>query len=321
MPIIPNSDYRAPFWLINEHWETIVPALTRKPKKLSYTRERIITRDRDFLDLDFVYNNQDRIVVLSHGLEGHSDKYYMRGMAQFFLSRGWDSLSWNCRSCSGEINLTPQLYHHGATEDLEDVVNHVRTKNYQHIILIGFSLGGSLVVKYLGENGKNIPDEVKGGVAVSIPCQLGSCAHEMSKPKNQFYLKRFLKKLKAKIKLKATQFPNMFDLNGIDSISSFPEFDRQFTAPLYGFNSAKDFYAYASAENYIEGIQRPALLVNSLNDPMFPDDCYPYDVAASHPYFHLETPARGGHLGYWWPGKKNSWIEKRAYDFISEIIG
>jgi predicted alpha/beta-fold hydrolase len=320
MPIIPKSDFKSPFWLISEHWETITPALARKPKKLNYTRERITTRDDDFLDLDFVYNDKSKIVILSHGLEGHSDKYYMRGMAQYFHSKGWDSLSWNCRSCSEEMNLKPKLYHHGATEDLEDVINYVITKRYQEIALIGFSLGGSLVVKYLGENGKNIPNEIAGGVAISIPSQLGSCAKQLSTPSNKFYLKRFMKKLKNKIRQKAAQFPGMFDIKHLDSISNFFEFDTRFTAPMYGFKSAEDFYTYASAGNYIEGIQTPTLLVSSLNDPMFPDDCYPFDAAKNHHYFHLETPRTGGHMGYWWPGRKVSWIEQRAYQFISDIV-
>jgi hypothetical protein len=321
MPIISRSDYKPPFWLVNEHWETILPALTRNPEKLSYSRERIATRDLDFLDLDFVYHGNNRIVVLSHGLEGHSDKYYMRSMARHFHHSGWDSLSWNCRSCSEEINLKPKLYHHGATEDLEDVIHYVLSKGYRQIVLIGFSLGGSLVVKYLGENGSKTPPEIVCGVTFSIPCQLGSCAREMSNPANKFYLNRFLKKLKYKIKQKAAQFPDLFNLQKIEFISDFPSFDSHFTAPLYGFDTADDFYTYASAGNYIEGIQTPTLLVNSLNDPMFPADCYPFIEAKDHRYFHLETPKYGGHIGYWWPWNKTSWAEKRALEFVSEIMG
>ena len=319
MPIIHNSDFKAPFWLFNSHWETILPGLVREPKKLAYKRERISTIDEDFLDLDFTYNGNRRIVILSHGLEGHSDKYYMRGMAGLFLKHGWDTLSWNCRSCSEEINLTPKLYHHGATEDFKDVIQHAIQKGYQQILLIGFSLGGSLLVKYLGE--QKAPDEIVGGVAFSIPCQLDSCAKKLSDPGNKFYLNRFLNKLKEKIKLKAVQFPDVFDLNGIDEINNFYDFDTRYTAPLYGFTTVEDFYAYASAENYIDGIQTPTLLVNSKNDPMFPDDCYPYDKAKDHSYFHLETPQRGGHLGYWWPGMKSSWAEKRTIQFVTDVIG
>ena len=321
MPIIQDSSLKTPFWLVNEHWQTILPAVIRNPKRLSYTRERIATRDQDFLDLDFIYNNHNRIAILSHGLEGHSDKNYVRAMARYFNRHDWDTLSWNCRSCSGEMNRTPKLYHHGATEDLEVVVRYVLEKGYAQIVLVGFSLGGSLVVKYLGENGANVPDEIVCGIAFSIPCQLGSCAATMSNPANRFYLNRFLTKLKAKIMLKATQFPGLFDTFDIDKISSFYEFDSRFTAPLYGFPSAEAFYNYASAGNYIEGIQKPTLLVNSLNDPMFPDDCYPFEIAVNHRYFHLETPARGGHMGYWWPGLVEGWAEQRALSFVHEIVG
>jgi predicted alpha/beta-fold hydrolase len=321
MPIIRDSDYRSPFWLLNEHWETIIPSIVRKPKKLLYSRERFITTDGDFLDLDFVYKQKNRIAILSHGLEGHSDKYYMRGMARQFIQKGWDTLSWNCRSCSEELNIMPKLYHHGATKDLEEVVDFVSAKGYTQILLIGFSLGGSLVVKYLGENSKRIPSSIVGGIAFSIPCQLGSCAKKLSEPGNKIYLNRFLKKLKNKIKAKSIQFPEIFDLEGIDAITSFYEFDTKYSAPINGFNSAEDFYAYASAGNYIEGIRVPVLLVNSLNDPMFPEDCYPFEAAGPHHYFYLETPQRGGHLGYWWPGMKQSWAELRAYQFVQEVIG
>lgn len=321
MPIISKSDYQKPFWLINEHWETIAPGLLRKPKQLLYDRERIITTDGDFLDLDFVFKNKKRIVILSHGLEGHSDKYYMRGMANQFLSYNWDVVSWNCRSCSTDNNLTPKLYHHGATEDLDEAVQHVLSKGYEKVLLMGFSLGGSLVVKYLGESTRNPSNRIVGGIAFSIPCQLGSCAKKLSEPGNKFYLDRFLDKLKNKISIKAQQFPDLFDLEGIDDISSFYDFDSKYTAPMNGFENAETFYSYASAGNYIEGIKVPTLLVNSLNDPMFPDDCYPYEAAKNHEQFYLETPATGGHMGYWKPGQRVSWSEKRAVQFVDQVIG
>lgn len=317
MPIIDNSDFRTTFWMPNEHWETILPGLLRNPRKLNYTRERIATSDGDFLDLDFVFKSNNRIVVLSHGLEGHSDKYYMRGMAHKFLENNWDTVSWNYRSCSEEINVSPILYHHGATGDLKTVIDHVISKGYMKILLIGFSLGGSLVVKYIGENNASLPLEVSGGIAFSIPCQLGSCAKKLSEPQNRLYLNRFLKKLKVKIKAKAAQFPDKFDLNGIEEISSFPEFDTKYTAPLNGFENANEFYRYASAGNYVEGISVPVLLVNSLNDPMLPEDCYPFESVKNHKCFYLETPEKGGHLGYWHPGKKFSWAEERAVHFVN----
>ena len=320
MPIINETNYNPPFWLFKNHWETIIPSVIRTPDKLLYNRERITTRDGDFLDLDFIYRNNNRIVILSHGLEGHSNKSYMRGMAQIFEKSNWDVLAWNCRSCSEEINLLPKLYHHGATDDLEDVIEHVLQKKYSTIVLVGFSLGGSLVIKYLGENGNNVSKRIKCGVAFSVPCQLGSCAKELSRPDNKLYLNRFLDKLKRKIILKEEQYPDLFNTKNISEISDFYNFDSRYSAPMNGFETAEKFYNYASAGNYIEGIQTPTLLVNSLNDPMFTDDCYPIGHAKDHKYFFLETPKKGGHLGYWWPGRKTSWAEDRTMNFVNEIV-
>ncbi len=321
MPLIDKSEYKAPFWLINEHWETILPAMLRKPRKPFYTRARINTQDGDFLDLDYVRHGHEKILILSHGLEGHSFKAYVTGMANKFLKNQWDVLAWNCRSCSGEMNRTPKLYHHGATEDLETVVNHTIKKGYKSIVLIGFSLGGSLTIKYFGERGEQAPPQVAGGVAFSVPVQLAPCARELSKPENKVYLNRFLRKLKKKIKLKAKQFPKHFPLDGIDVIDNFYDFDDKISAPLYNFISADDFYNYASAGNYIAGIKRPVLLVNALNDPMLPDECFPYELAKNHEYFYLETPAQGGHVGFWRPGQRENWAEKRAQEFVIRVIG
>jgi len=321
MPVNNNSIVDVPFWMLNGHWETIIPGLVRNPKELMSRPERIQTPDQDFLDLTYVSQGNNRVVVLSHGLEGNADKYYIRGMAHAFMAQGWDVVAWNCRSCSEEINLMPRLYRHGATEDLDVVVKHTLSKGYQEVLLIGLSLGGSLVVKYLGESAGVVPDQVVGGVAFSIPCQLGSCAQKLSEQGNKFYLNRFLKKLKEKIRRKAVQYPDVFDLEGIENISSFREFDSRYSAPIHGFNDVDDFYTYASAGNYIEGIQLPVLLVNSLNDPMLPSDCYPYELAENHKYFYLETPRRGGHLGYWRPGMKESWAESRATKFVRDVMG
>ncbi len=321
MPLIDKSSYKTPFWLRSEHWETILPALIRRPPKPPYQRERITTTDGDFLDLDYVQRGHEKIVILSHGLEGHSGKAYITGMANKFLKNQWDVLAWNCRSCSGEMNCTPGLYHHGATEDLEEVVNHAIDMGYKTIVLIGFSLGGSLTLKYFGERGEQAPPQVAGGVTFSVPVQLGPCALKLSEPDNKVYLKRFLRKLKKKIKLKAEQFPDKFTLNGVDVIDNFYEFDGKISAPLYNFESADAFYNYASAGNYIEGIRRPVLLVNALNDPMLPEECYPYELAKNHEFFYLETPARGGHVGFWRPGQKENRAEKRAYEFVTDVIG
>ncbi|MEJ0057753.1 MAG: alpha/beta fold hydrolase [Bacteroidota bacterium] len=232
MPLISDSKYRPPLLLFNGHLETIVPSTFRKINA-AYQRERLELSDGDFVDLDWMQSGSNKLIIISHGLEGSSDRHYSKGMAKYFSSRGWDALAWNCRSCSGEMNRLPRFYHHGATEDLKEVIEHAIQQNkYDTIVLAGISMGGSLSLKYLGENSQRLPKEVKGGVAFSVPCHLGSSAKELDKPGKKFYLDRFLKKLGVKIKIKSEKFPELISYKGFEKIRSFEEFDNRYTAPL-----------------------------------------------------------------------------------------
>lgn len=315
------SSYQKPFYLFNGHWETIVPSTFRNIKGVTYQRERLELADGDFLDLDWLKGNNDKLVVISHGLEGNSERHYSKGMAKYFHARGWDALAWNCRGCSGEINRLPRFYHHGATEDIGAVVEHaIQSKKYSVIALVGFSMGGSMTLKYMGENGNNLHDSVKTTAVFSVPCHLGSSARELDKPSKRFYLNRFLKKLQKKIQAKATQFPKQVSAEGIEKIRSFREFDNRYTSPLHGFKDADDFYERASSGPYISSIQKPTLVVNALSDPFLPEECYPFDVAKNHPSVFLETPTDGGHVGFNLAGKEENWMEVRAFEFIQKNI-
>jgi predicted alpha/beta-fold hydrolase len=315
MPLISASTYRSPFYLFNPHLETVVPSIFRQVSG-QYERERLELPDGDFLDLDWMKNGSDKLVIISHGLEGNSGRHYVKGMALYFYKRGWDALAWNCRGCSGEMNRLPRFYHHGATEDLAAVIEHAQKKFYQSVHLVGFSMGGSMSLKYCGER-ERLPEAIKSVVAFSVPCDLGSSARELDKPGNKFYRHRFLKKLEQKIIAKAKQFPNLVSAKEMEKIRLFREFDTHYTAPLHGFSSADDFYTKASSGPYLSKIKTPTLIVNALNDPFLPDACYPFEVAKTHPAVHLETPVRGGHVGFSLAGKKENWMEARAFDFIS----
>lgn len=310
MPLI-NSTYKAPFYLFNAHLETVIPSVFRKVPG-TYQRERLELADGDFLDLDWMTQQQSKLVIISHGLEGNSERHYSKGMAVHFFQHGWDALSWNCRGCSGEANRLPRFYHHGATEDLAAVIEHALQKNYTQIALVGFSMGGSMLLKYLGE--RKAYSELKVAVAFSVPCNLGSSAAELDKPGNKFYLKRFLKKLEKKIQVKATQFPNLLSAEGFENITTFREFDTRYTAPLHGFTDADDFYSKASCSPHLANIQTPTLLVNAENDPFLPDACYPVELARKHAHIHLEIPKRGGHVGFSLRDHIN-WMEVRALQF------
>ena len=218
MPIIESS-YKPPFLLRNGHLATIIPSTYRKVEGVNYMRERISTPDDDFLDIDWINNKSDRLVIVSHGLEGSSDRPYVLGMAKCFSALGWDVLAWNCRGCSGEINRQARFYHHGATDDLETVITHALDQDqYRQVFLIGFSMGGSMTIKYLGDNAEHLPIEIQCGIAYSIPVSLKSSVDMLTQSKTGFYKKRFLKKLQEKVKLKAETYPGLINYRGFDHI-------------------------------------------------------------------------------------------------------
>ncbi|MTI22739.1 alpha/beta fold hydrolase [Fulvivirga sp. RKSG066] len=319
MPLV-DSSYKAPFFLRNGHLATIIPSSFRKVEGVTYQRERLNTPDGDFLDLDWVFNQSDKLVIISHGLEGSASRPYVKGMAKYFSKQGWDALAWNCRSCSGELNWKPRFYHHGATEDLDQLVEYaISGKGYSTVALVGFSMGGSMTLKYLGEKGEELPRQVIGGVAYSVPVSLKSSVEALSTQGNAFYRKRFLKKLEQKIKQKAQQYPDEIKYSGFDDIKYFPDFDNLYTAPLHRFKDANDFYERASAGRYMYATQVPTLLVNALNDPFLGSACYPFLECDNHKHIFLETPKHGGHVGFSLRNDEFNYMEKRAYSFLNSL--
>lgn len=322
MPLISNSSYKAPFYLFNRHLETIVPSTLRKVVLPPYKRERLLTPDNDFLDLDWLEQGATDLVIISHGLEGSADRPYVKGMAKAFTAKGWDVLAWNCRSCSGEMNKARRMYHHGTTDDVDTVVKHALTKSiYQRIALVGFSMGGSLTLKYLGEKGAEVPKQLYRAAVFSVPCDLGSSSRALSSWDNTIYRKRFMKKLYKKLQTKLAQQPDLpIDLSQFNTIKGFPEFDTCYTAPLHGFRDADDFYSQVSAGQFLPHIQLPTLLVNALNDPMLPASCFPIEAVRYHPHVYLEMPRRGGHVGFWQGRNKATWAEERAVAWMEDKI-
>ncbi len=320
MPLIKHSDYKPPFHLFNRHVETMMPSAFRKIDGVVYQRERLELADGDFLDLDWLKSEGSKLMIFSHGLEGNSKRHYSKGMAKYFFQRGWDALVWNCRGCSGEMNRLPRFYHHGATEDLSAVVQQaVSKKQYNSIVLVGISMGGSMTLKYLGEYCGKLSTNLKGAAVFSVPCDLPSSAKELDKPAQKIYRIRFLKKLSKKIKWKSEMFPTVVSYQGYENIKTFNEFDNRYTAPLHGYKNADDFYQKASPLPHIPHIQLPTLIVNALNDPFLSEACYPYDLLKTHEHVFLETPSRGGHTGFTLSGKEENWMEVRAFEFLQGV--
>ncbi|WP_186756907.1 YheT family hydrolase [Echinicola salinicaeni] len=316
MPLIKNTSYSGPAILFNGHLQTIIPGLFRKPLLLPFERQRITTDDGDFLDLDLLKNGANKIVIITHGLEGDSRRPYMSGMAKHFFQHGYDVLTWNFRGCSGELNNKPFFYHSGATYDLDEVIKYIE-KDYQEIFLIGFSLGGNLTLKYLGEPIERL-NKIKKAVAISVPLHLKSSCIKISTGENIIYSNRFLRTLKQKVRLKSQVFPESIDISNLDNIKTLHEFDDKYTGPMHGFNDANHYYDKCSSLYFLEGIQIPTLILNAQNDPFLSTKCFPFELGHSLEQIYMEFPEVGGHVGFS-PRKRKEiyWSEKRAFEFIS----
>lgn len=320
MPLV-TSKYTAPFFLPNGHFQTIFPALFRKIPVIPNVRERITTADNDFLDLDWSFSQEktDKLAILSHGLEGSSSSPYLVAMKRYLSSQGMDTVAWNMRGCSGEINRCLRFYHSGETSDLDYVIRHcLSTGRYRQVYLTGFSLGGNVTLKYLGEQGGNLHKEIVASVAISVPCHLASAAENLARWQNSIYLKRFLKSLKNKVKLKAPSFPSDLDITAIDRIKNFLEFDNRYTAPLHGFKDASEYWEMNSSCYFLHNIQIPTLLLNAANDPFLSSECFPRQEGQSSKYFFVEIPDQGGHCGFLQSGSVY-YSEQRTAEFFREF--
>jgi predicted alpha/beta-fold hydrolase len=288
---------------------------------VAYRRERIDTPDGDFLDLDWSEVGAERVAVLSHGLEGSTGRSYMRGMARALNRRGWDVLAWNYRGCSGEPNRLLHAYHSGATDDLDVVVRHaLEGGRYRRLALLGFSLGGNLTLKYLGERGRAADDRIRGAATFSVPCDLADSSAALARPTNRLYMAYFLASLRRKIKDKMALFPGQLDETGLGQIRDFQGFDDRYTAPLHGFRDAADYWARCSARPFIPDIRVPTLIVNAADDPFLGPSCYPIGEARANPYVHLEVPDHGGHVGFILFNREGDyWSELRAADFLEKV--
>jgi hypothetical protein len=316
MPLV-NSAYTPPFYLFNGHLQTIVPAILYTGKNMSYQRERIETKDGDFLDIDWLQNGNKRLAIISHGLEGSSSAPYTLRMAGALSANGWDVLCWNFRGCSGVPNRNPTFYHSGFTTDLDDVLHYAaKTNRYDSILLIGFSIGGNITLKYLGEQGGGLLPAVKKAVVFSVPCDLESGAQQLAKRVSVLYMKRFLTSFKKKFTEKNKLFPGYFNLNHFSDIHNFFQFDSIYTAPMFGFKDVHDYYSKASSKPYLPEIKVPTLMVNALNDPFLGSGCFPFDIARESSTLCLETPLKGGHAGF--PAYKGYWPGKRVMEFWGE---
>ena len=359
MPVLESSSFRPPFFLRNGHVQTIAPVLFRKKVPIVQERLRIDTPDGDFLDVDLtvaakalnpgdepdIYDSRHisipprpappfpgpnfrpgdanpRLLILSHGLEGNSRRNYIRAAARVAAGLGIDALAWNFRCCGGECNRMPELYHAGETGDLARVVAKAVEWGSKRIVLVGFSMGANQILNFLGRESDRVPLEVKGAVAFSVPCDMSGAARKLGSPACRPYTEYFMRTLKEKIRIKHKQYPALYPVHGLDGIRTFAQFDDRYTAPVFGFESARDYWAKSGSRPYLLKIAVPTLLVNARNDPFLSESCYPFEEAERSGVLYLETPRSGGHVGFTETlSCKTTWAERRLGEFLDEFLG
>ncbi len=321
MPVI-KSTYNPPKLFKYGHFSTIYCATVRKSPKVKLRRERITLPDGDFLDIDWseTVKNKGKLLISLHGLEGDARRPYMLGLCKVFNQKNWNVASINFRGCSGEVNELYRSYTGGATDDLIAVVHYITQKyNYTEIALNGISLGGNVLLKYLGE-GNFLPKEIIGGVAVSAPLDLyGSLKKIASQLDNKLYDIYFRKYFYDKMRKKYKKFPDKINIKEFSLLTPIQEVDEKYTAPAHGFKNAMDYYKKSSSLQFLPSIQVPTLIINAKNDSFLSEQCYPYKEAEENDFLYLEVPEYGGHVGFY--QKNNQYYnEKRALEFLEQLI-
>ncbi|WP_456422827.1 YheT family hydrolase [Lutibacter sp.] len=321
MPIV-KSTYQPPLLFKNNHFNTVYKTLFYK-NNICYKRKRIATPDDDFLDLDFSIVGSNTIVIAMHGLEGSSKSHYLVSVINYLNSKKIDCVALNFRGCSGEDNNQLYSYNSGKTDDLNVVINYIlKQYSYKNIILLGYSMGGNITLKYMGETTK-IPSEIKGAVAISVPCDLEGSSNALAKWYNTVYIQKFLKTLKKKTVIKLEKFPNNnIDKAAVLNAKTFEDFDNAVTAPLFQYKNAKDYWNKCSSKPFIPAINKPTLLISALDDSFLSKSCYPIKEAKNHKYLTFEMPKYGGHVGFntSYVGKDLLWSEKHISNYIEHII-
>lgn len=317
-----SRNVKPPLLQFNGHLQTILGNAFRKLVMPKWERERFTTSDDDFLDLYWLTKGSKNLVVITHGLEGNAERGYITGIVREIEDLDIDIMSWNCRSCSEEINLTAQLYGHGQIDDLHELLNYAISKNsYESIILVGVSMGANMSTKLATLRANEIDAALKGVVAISSPCDLEECSNRLDLWQNFYLKKRFLNKLKEKIKSKSIQFPDIFDPKNLDKVSVWKDFDDWYSAPINGYKDSAEFYKESSPNTFLPHIETPILIINALNDPIFGENCFPFAIAEKNPYVTLDAVRFGGHTGFAIKGQRGNYAEMRTRQFISKKLG
>lgn len=321
-----RSAYHAPWGFSHGDLQTVYPTLFRRLPLLPYRRETLTTTDGDFLDLDWLLQGDARkrpLAILAHGMEGTSQAIYIRGVALCLAQAGFDILAWNMRGCGGRPNRKRHFYHSGKTDDLRAVI--VRAlKSHARYALVGFSLGGNVVLKHLGEigqSGEYRHTPLIGAAAISVPIDLQACADRLSQFRNFIYEKRFLLSFQSKVKAKMRAEPGRYAFPSFQGIRSIRDFDNAFTAPDFGYENAETYWAANASLHFLPHIQSPTLMLSSVDDPILSPTSHPSALAEKHEHLIFEQSLQGGHCGFMaFNASRTYYSEARVRDFFLERV-
>lgn len=332
MPDAASAPFRPAWWLPGPHLQTLWSPFCRPAPRLERQRERLWLADGDFIDLDWhgAHQADAPLVLALHGLTGSSASLYVLGLQEALAARGWASVAINWRGCSGEPNLLPRAYHSGASDDLGEVIEHLRARRpLAPLYAVGYSLGGNVLLKYLGERGADCP--LQGAAAVSVPFRLDQCADRIGSGFSRVYQAHFMRAMAAYVRDKQRLFAHqgMADrlsalerLGPLDGLRTFWEFDGRFTAPLHGYRDAEDYYRRASSRYFLGAIRTPTLLIQALDDPFVFRHSLPEPGELS-PSTTFEAQARGGHVGFveGSPRAPGYYLERRIPAWLAAVHG
>jgi predicted alpha/beta-fold hydrolase len=289
--------------------------------------ERISTRDGDELTLvSDAKRRSGPLLLMLHGLEGGLQSHYVGGIWSAARQRGWQTRMILFRTCDGRMNTARRTYHSGETTDLDLVVRRLILEDPSRPIgLAGVSLGGNVMLKWLGEQGDTAPAQVRAAIAVSTPYDLARSSRAINSGFARLYQWNFLRSLKRKARLKLAQHPDVGSASSLDALETMWEFDDQFTAPLHGFRDAADYYAQSSSIRFLQRIRRPTLLLSARDDPFHSDDVLRdvEEISASNPFLEVEFHRRGGHVGFVGgaPWRPTYYVERRVGSFLADYLG
>lgn len=324
---VTASTFKAAGWLRNRHLQTIFPSLPlpRAPRP-KLTRQLLDLPDGDVTVIDWLAGSERPehdapLLILLHGLESSAESSYARQIIAAAAARGWGAAVLHFRDCGDYRNRLPRRYHAGETNDFRYFLKYLQTAGFEKPLLaVGYSLGGNVLLKYLGEEGAASP--LKAAAAVSVPLSLQHCADALTSGFSKIYQTHLLKRMKSAVRSKFDANTAAFDWNRAMHATTFAEFDDAVTAPLHGFTGKDEYYEKCSSLSFLGSIARPTLVINSSDDPFMSPEMLPGPEALS-PFVTLEISRQGGHVGFiegGTPWRPQYYLPRRLLSFLDSEL-